>query len=857
VSQTGTIAQARPARTRHGGAGGVRGNPALTLLAVALGVIMVALDGTVVAVANPTIQAQLHASLADIQWVTNGYLLALAVTLITIGKFGDRFGHRNVFLIGIIGFGATSAAVGLSGDIAHSIGLIIAFRAAQGVFGAMLQPTALALIRNAFPAERLSGALGIWGGAVGASTAAGPIVGGLLVQHINWESIFYINVPVGVIALVMGLIVLRETPSRAAGSFDVPGILLLSAALFLLIWGLIKGSSYGWASGRTLAFLGGAVLAGALFVFCESRTREPLLPLRLFRSVPLSAGTVLVLTLMFALFGAMFFTTFYLENVRGLDAVATGVRLLPMTGMMIVGSPLAGALISKAGPRIPMVAGMLMGAAGLFGLSRVGVASSLNDTIGWFVLLGLGLSPVIVGATDVIVGNAPRELAGVAGGLQSTAMQLGGTLGTAILGAVMSARVSSLLPARWAAAHLPHLTASQLTQLKSAVTVGVAPVPPGTPPQLAALLTNVSHTTFVGGMNTAFLVAAVVAIAGAAIGLLARQGQPTAGEAAVAATVDEAANGHTWAAHATNGAAIGGHRAVAGQGSPADDGGLAGVVRGSGGTPLGGVAVTIIDSSGAQVAHEVTAGDGRYSIHGVRPGVYTALVTASHHRPLASMVTLNGPWTPGEFTVTGTGVVYGVVRRIHRGEHPGRPGDRSPDLPDRTPPNGAGGTALDSASVILSDTDGTIVAQTVTEPNGSYRFSEIPEGDYTVTARTPLYQPAATAATIIPGAQVRADLILTGTAALAGVVRQAAGGAPLAGASVTLAGPTGQIVAQTITGPDGRYLFTDLPEGTYTVVASGFHPVATPLTLTAGQRLDLDLTLGQGWDRPTSGGAER
>jgi MFS family permease len=229
--------------------------------------------------------------------VTNGYLLALAVSLITMGKIGDRFGHKKVFLTGILGFAATSAAVGLSGDIAGSIGLVIAFRVAQGVFGAMLQPTALALLRKNFPAEKLNAALGIWGAVIGAATAAGPIVGGLLVQHVNWEACFYINIPVGLVALAMGWLVLRETdPSPAARSFDIPGIALLSGFLFALVWGLIKGADYGWDSGRTIAFFAGAVaLLLLLFVLRESRAAEPLLPLRLFRSVPLSAGVVLVM----------------------------------------------------------------------------------------------------------------------------------------------------------------------------------------------------------------------------------------------------------------------------------------------------------------------------------------------------------------------------------------------------------------------------------------------------------------------------------------------------------------------------------------------------------------------------------
>ncbi|HWG02222.1 MAG TPA: MFS transporter [Trebonia sp.] len=515
-----------PAGGAHARRTGMHGSPRLTLLSAALGVMMVAIDGTIVAVANPAIQSHLGASLADIQWVTNGYLLALAITLITIGKIGDRFGHKKVFLTGIVGFALTSAAVGLSGDIANSIGLIIAFRILQGVFGAMLQPTALALLRETFPIEKLNGAIGVWGAVIGASTAAGPIVGGLLVQHLNWESCFYVNVPVGVIALAIGLLVLRETPpSPAARSFDIPGVTALTAFLFLLVWALIKGADYGWGSGRTIAFFAGAVVALALFIVRELRTDEPLLPLRLFRSLALSAGTALVVTLMFALYGAMFFMTFFMENVHGLDPIATGVRLLPMTGMMIVGAPLAGQVITKIGPRVPMVFGMALAAVALIGLSRLGLHSSLNDTILWFALLGFGLSPVMVGGTEVIVGNAPVELAGVAGGLQSTAMQVGGTIGTAVLGGVMAATVNSELPLKWAAAHLPALSPAQLAGVKSLAEVGVAPpARKGVPAQITAAMTDVTHSVFLNGMTESFVVAFAVAILGVLLALLTRKG---------------------------------------------------------------------------------------------------------------------------------------------------------------------------------------------------------------------------------------------------------------------------------------------------------------------------------------------
>ncbi len=392
-----------------------------------------------------------------------------------------------------------------------------------GIFGAMLQPTALDLLRNTFPAHRLNAAIGIWGAVLGASTAAGPIVGGLLVQHINWEACFYVNVPVGIVALVVGALVLKETPPSAARSFDVPGIALLSVTLFLLVFDLIKASAWGWGSGRTIGFFAAAAVGAALFIWRERSASEPLLPLRLFRAVPLSAGVVLVILLMFALFGAMFFMTFYLENVHGYDPVKTGLWLLPMTAMLIVGSPVSGWVLTRLGPKIPLCVGMIFAAVALFGLSRLTATSDPKDTIVWFVLLGLGLSPVIVGATDVIVGNAARELAGVASGLQSTAMQVGGTLGTAILGSIMSARVDSLLPVRWSAAGLPHLSGAELAQAESAVSVGVAPVPSSVPAQVAEVITRVSHGVFTSGMSTAFLVAGVVAVAGALVALLTRR----------------------------------------------------------------------------------------------------------------------------------------------------------------------------------------------------------------------------------------------------------------------------------------------------------------------------------------------
>ncbi|WP_327306905.1 MFS transporter [Streptomyces sp. NBC_01298] len=514
-----------PART------GLRGHPWLTLFAVAIGVMMVTLDGTIVAVANPAIQKDLGASLADVQWITNGYLLALAVSLITAGKLGDRFGHRQTFLIGIAGFAVSSAAIGLSSGVE----LVIGFRVAQGVFGALLMPAALGLLRATFPAEKLNMAIGIWGMVIGASTAAGPIVGGLLVENVSWQSVFFINVPVGILALAFGLFILVDhRAENAPRSFDVLGILLLSTGMFSLIWALIKASEWGWGDTKTLAFLGGSVLCFVAFALWENHVAEPLIPLGMFRSLPLSAGTVLMVLMAFAFMGGLFFVTFYLQNVHGMSPVDSGLHLLPLTGMMIIGSPLAGIAITKVGPRPPLVAGMIATAVACFGMAQLTPGTSTPTMSLWFALMGLGLAPVMVGATEVIVGNAPLELSGVAGGLQQAAMQVGGSLGTAVLGAVMASKVGGVFEDNWAGAGLPPLTPEQADLAEKGIQVGIAPIPPEAPQQLAATITGVAHDTFVAGMSTAFTVAGVVAVLAAVVAGFTKRGENAAAGAGAA-----------------------------------------------------------------------------------------------------------------------------------------------------------------------------------------------------------------------------------------------------------------------------------------------------------------------------------
>lgn len=501
---------------------GLRGHPWFTLITVAVGVMMVALDGTIVAIANPAIGKDLGATWTDLQWITNAYFLALAVSLITAGKLGDRFGHRQTFLIGVAGFAASSAAIGLSDGIT----MVIVFRVFQGLFGALLMPAALGLLRATFPAEKLNMAIGIWGMVIGASTAGGPILGGVLVEHVNWQSVFFINVPVGILAVALGAwILLDHRAENAPRSFDLLGIALLSGAMFCLVWALIKAPEWGWGDVQTWSFIIGSFAGFGAFAFWETKVKEPLIPLALFRSVPLSAGVVLMVLMAIAFMGGLFFVTFYLQNVHGMSPIDAGLHLLPLTGMMIVGSPLAGVMITKVGPRIPLAGGMALTALAMYGMSTLETDTGSGVMSLWFALLGLGLAPVMVGATEVIVGNAPLELSGVAGGLQQAAMQIGGSLGTAVLGAVMASKVDNDLAGNWADAGLPQLTPAQLEQSAELVQQGIPPVEEGTPAQIAAKISDVAHDTFISGMSLASLVAAGVAVVAVLVAFLTKRGE--------------------------------------------------------------------------------------------------------------------------------------------------------------------------------------------------------------------------------------------------------------------------------------------------------------------------------------------
>jgi EmrB/QacA subfamily drug resistance transporter len=500
---------------------GIRGHRWLTLVAVALGVMMVALDGTVVSVANPTIQRELHSTLAGLQWVTNGYLLALAVFLIPGGKLGDRLGRRLIFVVGITGFALASLGCALS----SSIGMLVVFRVLQGVSGAMLMPNTLAILRATFPPQKLTQAVGIWGATSALAVASGPIIGGLLVQHVSWESIFLLNLPLGVIALLTTLTVVRESREPTQRErFDLPGLLALTAGLSLVVWALIKAQSHAWLSAYVIAFGVAGLTSLALFVLRERRTAGPMLPLDIFRSRSVSAGTLLVIIGFVGLFGVLFFVTLYLQNVHHYSAVQTGVKLLPLTATFIISPLIGSALTQRVGPRPPVILGMALLGASFLGLTGLEVHSAYSSLWPWFIAIGAALGLIITSTTQAILGNVPADRGGIAGGLQSTANQLGGVLGTSVLGSILVSSVGSVLPTKLNHAGVHGHLAQTVLAHKDIVGSGIAPIGARMPHELQQAITTASDAAFLHGLHNTMIVAAALAFAGALLGLLVQHG---------------------------------------------------------------------------------------------------------------------------------------------------------------------------------------------------------------------------------------------------------------------------------------------------------------------------------------------
>ncbi|MFC4516484.1 MULTISPECIES: DHA2 family efflux MFS transporter permease subunit [Streptomyces] len=398
--------------------------------------LLVSLDNTILNVALPSLRKDLGASVSGLQWTIDAYVVVLASLFMLAGSTADRFGRRRVFVTGLALFTAGSALCSL----APGLGWLIAFRAVQAVGGSMLNPVAMSIITNTFtrPAERAR-AIGVWGGVVGISMAAGPIIGGTLVESVGWRSIFWINVPVGLAALVMTLRYVPESRATRPRRFDPAGQLLMIVLLASLTYGIIEGRAAGWGSPEIVGCFTLSVAALAALIVHENRRFEPLIEPRLFRSAPLAGATATAVCAFAALSGFLFLNMLHLQERRGLSALDAGVHMLPMAAMCLVFAPLSGRLVGARGPRLPLVmAGVTLTASGvLFAAFEAESSDPLLFTA--YVLFGIGFGLVNAPITNTAVSGLPHSRAGVAAALASTSRQVGTSLGVAVIGATAAA----------------------------------------------------------------------------------------------------------------------------------------------------------------------------------------------------------------------------------------------------------------------------------------------------------------------------------------------------------------------------------------------------------------------------------
>jgi EmrB/QacA subfamily drug resistance transporter len=443
-----------------------------TLGAVAFGLFMIMLDNTIVNVALPSIQQDLSIGISELEWVFNGYALTFGVLMLTGGKLADMLGRRRIFIVGLVIFTAASLGCGL----ATSAGMLIAARVVQGVGSALMNPATLSIITATFPPRQRGMAIGIWAGVSAMALAIGPLVGGLITQHWSWNWIFFINVPIGILAIVVARLVIDESRDMSPEQrLDLPGLVSSAIALFALTYGLIEANTYGWTSTRILALFGVAAVALAAFILLELHQRVPMLDLKLFKNGTFAGANSVMLLVGLAMFGVFFYNSLFFQNIIGWSAVQTGASFLPMTVLIILVAPIAGKYSDRVGSRWLMGGGMVLLAISLFIFSRLDAASNFWDVLPGLLVGGLGMAIVMTPTTAAAMGSVPIDKAGLGSAVLNSGRQVGGALGIAVIGAIIASYATGV---------------------------------PGTPQAAAG---------FVAGYQHALQVAALIALAGAVI----------------------------------------------------------------------------------------------------------------------------------------------------------------------------------------------------------------------------------------------------------------------------------------------------------------------------------------------------
>ncbi|HEY1455808.1 MAG TPA: DHA2 family efflux MFS transporter permease subunit [Candidatus Dormibacteraeota bacterium] len=503
-----------------------RRSPWLVLLVLCTGFFMILLDTTIVNVAIPAMSSGLNATLDQILWVLNAYILVYAVLLITAGRLGDLYGQRNLFAIGLAIFTIASALCGISQNAAELIGA----RILQGVGGAVLTPQTLAILTSIFPPERRGAAFGIWGGVAGLATVAGPTLGGALVTYIGWQSIFFVNVPIGIAAFVAAFLIIPDLrPGRRHG-WDVLGVILATAGLFAIVFGLIEGQRYNWGEISNYVItipelIGFGVLLMVAFLIWERFQTEPLVPLSLFEERNFAVANWIAAAIAFGMMSLFLPVVIYLQSVRGFSALTSGLTLAPMSLTSMVVAPFAGRMADRIGGKYILTAGISIFTVGFGSLIFIaGPDSTWVNFLAPAIVAGAGMGMTFAPMTTVAMRNISPRMAGAASGLLNTTRQLGAAIGSAVVGAILQSQLATTLhnqAVSHASALPPAFRAQFIAAFSSVASNGFeigtgqngAKLPANLPPSVQHQLLTLFHDVFVAGFIDAMKGTLVVPIA--------------------------------------------------------------------------------------------------------------------------------------------------------------------------------------------------------------------------------------------------------------------------------------------------------------------------------------------------------
>jgi EmrB/QacA subfamily drug resistance transporter len=409
-----------------------------TLGAMCFALFMIMLDNTVVNVALPSIQRDLHASISGLEWTINGYTLSFAVLLATGGRLGDIFGRRRMFLAGVVIFALSSATAGFAQGPTD----LVISRVVQGVGAALMMPGTLSIITDAFPAHERGKAMGTWAGVSALALAVGPVLGGFLTEHVSWRAIFYLNIPVAIGAVTATVFAVRESRDTTVGrDVDYLGVATLTGSLTALVLALVEGNSWGWSSPGIIGLLAGSVLGAIAFVAVENRVKAPMVEFRFFNDRNFLGAVVVALIITFAMMGVFFFLALYMQDILRYSPLEAGVRFLPSTLMIVGVAPVAGRLADRFGPRWLIVGGLSILTVSLWTFTHIAVDSGYLDLLPGFMLLGIGIALTMSPMTSAAMNAVSVQKAGIASGVLSMFRMVGGSLGVAVTGAIFQASV--------------------------------------------------------------------------------------------------------------------------------------------------------------------------------------------------------------------------------------------------------------------------------------------------------------------------------------------------------------------------------------------------------------------------------